>query len=61
MSISGWLARPRASRESVLKELREIAKVWAEDAEDEALEDAQTLLALVEMMTQLNHDLDGVK
>lgn len=58
MSFSGWLARPKESREAILKELRAQAKEWASGGDDWSQEDADTLLAAVELLDRIDKDLD---
>jgi hypothetical protein len=56
-SIVIWLARPKASREAVLKELREQVTSWADDDED-SQEDAETLLAVVTLLERIDQAFD---
>jgi hypothetical protein len=58
MSYSGWLARPKESRQAVLDELRDMAKEWKDGGDENTQEDADTLLVLVALVTQIDKDLD---
>lgn len=58
MSFSGWLARPKESRQAVLDELRDMVKEWASGGDDWSQEDADTLLAAVELLDRIDKDLD---
>ena len=58
MSYSEWLARPKVSRQAVLDELRDTVTGWKEHGDETSHEDADTLLALVALVVQIDKDLD---
>jgi len=59
MPLSKWLAQPKVSRESVLTELRDMAKEWKDGGDENTQEDATTLLAAVEVLAKIDEDLDS--
>jgi len=46
-----WVSRPEASREVVLKDLRIMAEEWADPEDIASAQDAETLLAAVQVLS----------